>query len=148
MSLDSQVNNNITLHFLEGGSLKIVYPMYHTLSQTYNRNGTEINLNVVKSSSKLNGMFITLYRTQRGAHLTDGEEDGKYVSDNYIYKQWNYFYNPMTNARLNGHGTGATGANRGFGFANKNQNISWKVQVHNNKFPEFESQSLSEHWYF
>ena len=148
VSLDSQVNNNITRHLLEGGSLKIVYPMYHTLSQTFNTNGAEINMNVVKSSSKLNGMFITLYRTQRGAHLTNGEEDGKYVSDNYIYKRWNYFYNPMINTRLNDHGTGATGANRGFGFANKNLNISWQVQVHNKKYPEFESQSLSEHWYF
>ena len=37
----------------------------------------------------------------------------------------------MINARLNDHGTGATGANRDFGFANKNSNISWQVQVHN-----------------
>ena len=133
VNLDSQVNNNITRHFLEGGSLKIVYPMYHTLSQTFNTNGTEINMNVVKSSSKLNGMFITLYRTQRGAHLTNGKEEDKYVSDNYIYKRWNHFYNPMINTRLNDHGTGATGANRGFGLANKNLNIPWQVQVHNKK---------------
>ena len=65
--------------------------MYDTLSQTFNTNGTEINMNVVKSSSKFNGMFITFYRTQRRAHLTNGEEDEKYVSDNYIYKRWNYF---------------------------------------------------------
>ena len=70
VSLDLQVNNSTTRHLLEGGSLKIVYPMYHTLSQTFNTNGTEMNMNVVKSSVKLNGMFITLYRTQRGAHLT------------------------------------------------------------------------------
>ena len=105
-------------------------------------------MNVVKSSSKLNGMFITLYRTQRGAHLTNGKEDDKYVSDNYIFKRWNYFYNPMVNLRLHDHGTGATGANRGFGFANKNLKISRQVQVHNKQYPEFESQSLSEHWYF
>ena len=149
VSLHSEVANNITRHMLEGGSLKIVYPMYHTLSQTINTNGTEINMNVVKSSSKLNGMFITLYRTQRGAHLTNGEEVGKYLSDDYIYKRWNYFYNPMINTRLNDCGAGATGANRGFGFANKNLNVlSWQVQVHFKKYPEFESQSLSEHWYF
>ena len=91
MSLDSKVNNNITRHLLEGGSLKTVYPMYHTLSQTFNTNGTEINMNVVKSSSKLSGMFITLYRTQRGAHSTNGKEDAKYVSDKYTFKRWNYF---------------------------------------------------------
>ena len=33
-------------------------------------------------------------------------------------------------------------------LANKNLNVSWQVQVHNKKYPEFESQSLSEHWYF
>ena len=84
VNLDSQVNDNITRHLLEGGSLKIVYPMYHTLRQTFNPNGTEIIMNAVKSSSKLNGMFITLYRTQRGAHLTNGEEDGKYVTDVHL----------------------------------------------------------------
>ena len=71
-----------------------------------------------------------------------------YVSDNYIYKRWNYFYNPMINARLNDHGTGATGANRAFGFANKNLNISRQVQVHNKQYLEFESQGLSDYWYF
>ena len=30
VTLDSAVNNNITSHELQGGSLKIVYPMYHT----------------------------------------------------------------------------------------------------------------------
>jgi hypothetical protein len=101
VSLDSQVNNNITKHLLEGGSLKIVYPMYHTITQTFNTNGTEINANIVKSASKLNGMFMTFYRTQRGAHLTDNKEDGKYITDNYIHKRWNYFYNPMINSRFN-----------------------------------------------
>ena len=119
VSLDSQVNNKITRHLLKGGSLEIVYPMNHALSQTFNTNETGINMNVVKSSSKLNGMFIALYRTQRGAHLTNGKEDNKYVSDDYIYKRWKYFYNPTIIARLNDHGTRATGANRGFGFANK-----------------------------
>ena len=66
VTLDSTVNNNITSHLLQGGSLKIVYPMYHTLTQSFNSNGTEINMNVVKSASKLNGCFITFYRTQRG----------------------------------------------------------------------------------
>ena len=73
VTLDSAVNNNITSHLLQGGSLKIVYPMYHTLTQTFNASGTEINMNVVKTASKLNGAFITFYRTQRGNHLTNGK---------------------------------------------------------------------------
>ena len=148
VTLDSSVNNNITRHLLEGGSLKIVYPMYHTLSQTFNASGTEINMNVVKSASKLNGAFITFYRTQRGSKLTDGKEDGKYIVDNYVHKRFNYFYNPMINSRFNDRGYAATGDNRGFGFADKNYNISWQLQIANKKYPELESQSLAEHFYF
>ena len=50
-------------------------------------------------------------------------ENGYYLPDNYVYKRWNYFYNPMINARLNDLGAGATGADKGYGFANKNLNI-------------------------
>ena len=145
---DSQVNNNITRHLLEGGSLKLVYPMYHTLTQSFNANGIEINMNVVKSASKLNGAFITFYRTQRGANYTDGQLDGYYLPDNYVHKRFNYFYNPMINSRFNDRGYNATGDNRGFGFADKNYNISWQIQVHNKQYPEFESQSLSEHFFY
>ena len=44
VSLDAEAKNNITRHLLKGGTLKIVYPMYHTLSQTFNTNGTEIHI--------------------------------------------------------------------------------------------------------
>ena len=37
--------------------------MYHTITQTFNARGGEINLNIVKSSSKLTGAFISLFRT-------------------------------------------------------------------------------------
>ena len=37
VNLDSAVNNNITSHLLQGGSLKIVYPMYHTITQSFKR---------------------------------------------------------------------------------------------------------------
>ena len=148
VNLDSAVNNNITSHLLQGGSLKIVYPMYHTITQSFNVNGTEINMNVVKSASKLNGAFITFYRTQRGNHLTNGKEDNYYLPDNYVHKRFNYFYNPMINSRFNDRGVNATGDDRGFGFADKNYNISWQVQIANRKYPEFESQSLAEHMYF
>ena len=149
VTLDSAVNNNITRHLLEGGSLKIVYPMYHILSQTFNAFGTEINMNVVKSASKLNGAFITFYRTQRGGHYPFGEKDEKYLPDNYVYKRFKYFSSPMINSRFNDLGTpGVDGGEAGYGFADKNYNISWQLQIANKKYPEFESQSLSEHMYF
>ena len=103
--------------------------MHHTITQSFNASGTEINMNIVKSASKLNGAFITFYRTQRGNHLTNGKEDGYYLSDNYVYKRFNYFYNPMVNSRFNDRGVNATGDDAGYGFADKNYNIRWQVQV-------------------
>ena len=147
VNLDSVVNNNITSHLLQGGSLKIVYPMYHTITQSFNASGTEINMNVVKSASKLNGAFITFYRMQRGNHLTNGKEDNYYLPDNYVNKRFDYFYNPMINSRFNDRGVNATGDDAGYGFADKNYNISWQLQIAK-KYPEFESQSLAEHMYF
>ena len=59
--------------------------MYHTITQSFNNGGGEINMNIVKSSSKLTCAFITLYRTPR-----NGEYDGRCLLDNYVFKRWNY----------------------------------------------------------
>ena len=48
ITLDNTVNNNIVSHLLGGSSLKLVFPMYHTITQTFNNAGTEINMNIVK----------------------------------------------------------------------------------------------------
>ena len=77
--------------------------MYHSITQTFNVGAGEINMNIVKSASKLSGAFITLYRTPK-----QGIEFGKYLPDNYVYKRWNYFYNPMINGRINDVGTAPT----------------------------------------
>ena len=55
ITFHNTVNNNIVKHLLEGQSLKLVFPMYHTMTQPFNAAGTEINMNIVKSASKLNG---------------------------------------------------------------------------------------------
>ena len=145
VQLDNTVNNNIVKHLLGGQSLKLVFPMYHTITQTFNNAGTEINMNIVKSSSKLNGAFITLYRPPR-----DGEANGVYRRDNYIYKRWNYFYNPMINTPIvDGEDPdGANPENQGKGFQDMTRNLTWQVQIANKKYPEFECQSLAETMYF
>ena len=71
IQLDNTVNNNIVKHLLEGQSLKLVFPLYHTMTQSFNAAGTEINMNIVKSASKLNGCFITLYRPPRAGADAD-----------------------------------------------------------------------------
>eukprot|EP00438_Fugacium_kawagutii_P027036 Skav201247 [mRNA] locus=scaffold3106:94322:97027:+ [translate_table: standard] len=144
IQLDNTVNNNIVKHLLDGQSLKLVFPMYHTITQSFNAGGGEINMNIVKSSSKLTGAFITLYRTP-----TDGLFDARFLPDNYVYKRWNYFYNPMINKRINNSGLANTDDLQGEGFQSWSKNLSWQIQLSNSqKYPEFEAQSLSETFYY
>ena len=149
IQLDNTVNNNIVKHLLEGQSLKLVFPMYHTMTQSFNAAGTEINMNIVKSASKLNGYFITLYRAPRAG--VDADNNNYYRHDNYIFKRWNYFYNPMINSRIV-DGADPDGAGRerfqGKGFQDKDLNLTWQLQINNKKYPEFECQSMAETAYY
>ena len=149
IQLDNTVNNNIVKHLLEGQRLKLVFPMYHTMTQSFNAAGNEINMNIVKSASKLNGCFITLYRPPRAG--ADADNNNYYRHDNYIYKRWNYFYNPMINSRIF-DGPNPDGADRerfqGKGFQDKDLNLTWQLQINNKKYPEFECQSLAESAYY
>ena len=144
ITLDNTVDNNITKHLLEGQSLKLIVPQYHTLTQTFSAGGGEINMNIVKSASKLSTAFITLYRTPRG-----GERYANFLVDNYVHKRWNYFDNPMINGEINdGPDPDNVPLQQGKGFADSSRALSWQIQVANKKWPEFECQSLSEAFYF
>ena len=131
IQLDNTVNNNIVKHLLEGQSLKLVFPMYHTMT------------------SKLNGCFITLYRPPRAG--ADADNNNYYRHDNYICKRWNYFYNPMINSRIF-DGADPDGAGRerfrGKGFQDKDLDLTWQLQISNKKYPEFECQSMAETAYY
>ena len=145
ITLDNTVENNITKHLLEGQSLKLIVPQYHTLTQTFNTGGGEISMNIVKSASKLSTAFITLYRQKR-----QGERyDGKFYVDNYVHKRYNYMYNPMINSEINdGPNAQAVAIQRGQGFQDYTRNLSYQCQISNKKYPEFECQSLSEAFYY
>ena len=142
VQLDNTIANNFASHLLtNSGSLKMVFPMYHTITQSFSAGGGEITMQIVKSASKLTGAFITLYRPPRQGldPITN-----YYHPDNYAYKRWNYFYNPMINSRVN-----TLGADTGEGFQDYTRNLSWQIQLSNaQKYPEFESQSLSETFYY
>ena len=101
--------------------------MYHTITQSFSAGGGEITMQIVKSASKLTGAFITLYRPPRQG--TD-PITGYYHPDNYAYKRWNYFYNPMINSRIN---TSANGAVEGEGMQVWDKNLSWQIQLSNAK---------------
>ena len=142
ITLDNTVDNNITKHLLAGQSLKLIVAQYHTITQTFNAGGG--NMNIVKSASRLSNAFITLYRTPR-----QGSRYGYFLPSNYIYKRWNYFYNPMVNSEINdGPLADTLPAQEGKGFQDYSRNLSWQLQVANKKWPEFECQSLAEAFYF
>ena len=144
ITLDNTVDNNITKHLLEGQSLKLIVPQYHTITQTFNTGGGEINMNIVKSASKLTNAFITLYRQPRS-----GEVYSHYLIDNYVYKRWNYMYNPMIYGQINdGPDPENVPLQQGKGFADSSRALTYQLQIANKKFPEFEVQSLSEAFYF
>ena len=141
VQLDNTIANNFVSHLLQGGSLKMVFPMYHTITQSFSAGGGEITMQIVKSASKLTGAFITLYRPPRQGL---DPVTNFYHPDNYAYKRWNYFYNPMINSRIN-----TSGAVDGEGFQAYQSNLSWQIQLSNaQKYPEFESQTLSETFYY
>ena len=100
VSLDNSVDNSITSALLSGTSLKMVIPQYHTITQTFNTGGGEIDMNIVKSASKFSHAFITLYRQPRG-----GSRYGYYMPDNYLHKRWNYFYNTNISTAQGGGGS-------------------------------------------
>ena len=143
VSLDNTVANNISSHILSGNSLKMYFPMYHTITQTFDPNAGEITMNIVKSASKLSGAFITLYRSPR-----TGELRKRFLPDNYIYKRWNYLYNNMINGEINDVCAAITDALQGKGFADHTRQLSHQMQIQSTKYPEFEAQSLSETSYY
>ena len=155
INLDNTINNNISKHLLEGQSLKLVFPMYHTMTQSFNAAGNEINMNIVKSASILNGCFITLYRPPRAG--VDADNNNYYRHDKYIYKRWNYFYNPMINSRIfdgfnpdavDGDGNLTRAQFCSKGFQNPELDLTWQLQINNKKYPEFECQSMAETAYY
>ena len=86
IQVDNAVNNNIVSHLLKGGRLRMVYPAYHSFSQTFATGNTEINMNIVKSSTRLSQMFFT---------FGNNSIDNNNSAGNYDKKKWNYFFHPM-----------------------------------------------------
>ena len=144
VSLDNTVANKISSHILSGNSLKMYFPMYHTITQTFDPNAGEITMNIVKSASKLSGTSLHYTALQGQVNYVIY----RYSPDNDVYKRWNYFYNPMINGEINDVGAANTDALQGKGFADHTRQLSHQMQIQSTKYPEFEAQSLSETFYY
>ena len=130
IQVDNTVNNNIVAHLLKGGRLRMVYPAYHSFSQAFANTNTELNMNIVKSSTRLSQMFFTFSnsRVSRDSNNAAGE---------YDKKKRNFFWHPMNVSIDNLEGV-----------IDSNKQISAQIQIANKKFPEQEISSISEFMYF
>ena len=70
------------------------------------------------------------------------------VWNRYIFKKWNYFYNPMINYPPFSDGDAPVGNEIGYGYSNKDLDLSFDVLLGNKRYPEVASSSLSEHMYY
>ena len=126
IQVDNAVNNNIVSHLLKGGRLRMVYPAYHSFSQVFPTGSTEINMNIVKSSTRLSQMFFT---------FSQSPPDN--VAGSYDKKVWNNFYHPMSATIDNLEG-----------IVDSDKQLSIQIQIGNKKFPEQAMESLAEAMYF
>ena len=74
IQVDNTVNKNIVSHLFKGGRLRMVYPAYHSFSQSFDSGNTEINMNNVKSSTRLSQMFFTFSNSR----INDDNKAGEY----------------------------------------------------------------------
>ena len=106
----------------------MVYPAYHSFSQTFDSGNTEINMNIVKSSTRLSQMFFTFSNSR----INDNNKAGEYDK-----KKWNYFHHPMVATIDNLEGV-----------IDSDKQISAEIQIANRKLPEQEVTSIAEFMYF
>ena len=128
ITVDNSVNNNVVSHLLKGGRLRMVYPAYHSFSQSFAAGNTEINMNIVKSLTRLSQMFFT---------LSNSQIDNNNTAANFAKKKWTWFYHPMSASIDNLEGV-----------IDSTKQISYYVQIANKKFPEQAIESLAEAMYF
>ena len=69
VNLDT-VDNSITSALLSGTSLKMVISQYHTITQTFNRGGGEIHMNIVNYHMHLSH-YIERHRLEQDMDTSD-----------------------------------------------------------------------------
>ena len=63
-----------------------MYLAYHSFSQAFAVGSTEVNMNIVKSSTRLSPMLFTF----SNSNINDDN-----IAGNYDEKRWNYLFHPM-----------------------------------------------------
>ena len=98
----------------------MVYPAQHSLSQTFTAGNSEMNMNIVKSSTRLSQMLFTC----SNSNINDDSTAGNYDKKNGIS-----FFHPMASTIDN---------------VETFKQISAQIQTASKKFPEQEIASVVE----
>ena len=123
-TLDSNLQNEYVKHLLSSKTLPITYTTFVTQSQSVT-GLTDINVQVVRSVSKLVATFISFYKS---GDVSAGFE--------YADKEALRFYNPMTHSVDNPHGIYDAGLE-----------MQYELQIGADLYPTYPCNSLSECFY-
>ena len=123
-TLDNNLNNEYVKHLLEGKGLPIIYTTYITQSQSV-KGLTDINVQVIRSVSKLVASFITFYKA--------GDPSTGYE---YCDKEFCRFYHP--------HQASDEAVN---GMYDENYDLEFQIQLGSKLYPEYPCNSLTQCFY-
>ena len=123
-TLDNNLNNEYVKHLLKGKGLPITYTTYNTQSQSV-KGLNDINVQVIRSVSKLVASFITFYK--------EGEASTGYE---YCDKEFCRFYHPQqaSDEAING-------------MYNEDYDLEFQIQLGSKLYPEYPCNSLTQCFY-
>ena len=119
VTLDNQVDNQISEHLLSGKSLPINYQTYLTQSQSVS--GTSFSVNVTRAVTRLSGVMLSFYGDIQFAEQGDPRQ-----------REWRVFHHPS-----------ATDVDAAY---NPLYELEYQVQVGSKQFPEYRVTYLAESW--
>ena len=122
--LDNNLNNAYVEHLLGGKSLPITMTTYITQQQTV-AGYSQLDIQVIRSVSKLVGVFITFNKDPVDSNLAE-----------YFHKEFTRFYHPMVNndEAVNG-------------FYNPDFELDIQIQLGSKLYPEYPVRSITECFY-
>ena len=123
--LDNNLNNAYVEHLLGGKALPITMTTFITQQQTV-AGYSQLDIQVIRSVSKLVGLFITFNKDPVDAV---GAEE-------YFHKEFTRFYHPMINndEAVNG-------------FYNPDYDLEFSIQLGSKLYPEYPCKSITECFY-
>ena len=123
--LDNNLNNAYVEHLLGGKALPITMTTFITQQQTV-AGYSQLDIQVIRSASKLVGLFITFNKDPVDA----------VGANEYFHKEFTRFYHPMVNNNEDVNG-----------FYNPDYDLEFSIQLGSKLYPEYPCKSITEGFY-